>query len=207
MKIQNKRPDNNPVIWIIGCSISHGTGVGGDERYGHLVSQELNMTSVYLTEPGTSIEWAVDQILRADIRPGDKLVWGLTGINRFVYYFPDGTKQNVTWHYYNKLNPKFENIISQGRLLDENLAFKARDYVYQVINFLEKIGSVDYCIIWVMRRILKEQTDLFSKLVNNIPNFVLGVDGDEFIDVGTDNQHPGPRQHQIYKNKILSVLK
>jgi len=207
MKLTSKRPNDDPVLWIVGCSISHGTGVGADEKYGQLVSHELDMTPVYLTEPGTSIEWAVDQILRADIRPGDKLIWGLTGINRFVYYFANGTKQNVTWHYYNKLNPEFENIISHRRLLDENLAFKARDYVCQVVNFLEKIGSVDYCIIWVMRRLLKEQTDLFLKLIGNAPGVVLGVDGDEFVDVGTDLQHPGPKQHQIYKNKILNILK
>ena len=203
-----KRLDNHPVIWIIGCSISHGNGVSDSERYGHLVSQDLNMTPIFLTEPGTSIEWAADKILRSDIRPGDKVVWGITGVNRFLYYFSDGTKQNVTWHYYNALNPKFENIISHRRLLDENLSYKASNYIHQVVNFLEKIGSVDYCFIWVMRRILKEQSGLFMELVKDVPNFILGVDSpDEFVDVGTDNQHPGPKQHQVYKNKILNVLK
>ena len=93
-------------------------------------------------------------------------------------------------------------------MLDENLSYKASNYIHQVVNFLEKIGSVDYCFIWVMRRILKEQSGLFMELVKDVPNFILGVDSpDEFVDVGTDNQHPGPKQHQVYKNKILNVLK
>jgi hypothetical protein len=202
----NKRPSDEPIVWLAGCSISHGVAVDSTQRFGHLVSDELNMTPVYITQPGTSIEWSANQILRSDIRPGDKVVWGVTGINRYCYYVEDGSIQNISWFYY-KLNPAFQKIIHERRLTDINLAYKASDYIHQVTNFLKKIGSVDYCMIWVMPKNQKDQTEVFLKLTQDVPKFILGMpESNRFIDFGTDNQHPGPMQHKSYAEKVLSVL-
>jgi hypothetical protein len=202
----NKRPSDEPVVWIAGCSIAHGIAVEQTQRFGNLVSEQLKMTPVYLTEPGTSIEWSTNQILRSDIRPGDKLVWGVTGINRYYYYAEDGRSQNIAWFYY-KLNPSFQKTIDERRLTDMNLAYKASDYIHQVTNFLKKVGSVDYCMIWVMPKNQKNQTEVFLKLTQDIPKFILGLpESNGFIDFGTDNQHPGPLQHKSYAEKVLTVL-
>lgn len=209
-----------PTLWISGCSITHGVGVAHNQRWGHLVGKHLGRPGRYLTSPGSSIEWAADQILRADIRHGDTLLWGLTSPSRFMYYNNDGELQHILGIYY-KNHPKFDSIISIERLADDNLAFKAVNYVNQVRNFLQKIGC--RLVIGYMLPGLDEHKKImldnlsgpdFFKAFDDPPtiktraNFLktLGPSPEMFIDVGTDGAHPGPKQHQIYAGKFLQHL-
>ena len=80
------RKTNDPQLWIAGCSISHGMGVDNNTRYGTLVAKELNMPVSFLTCPGSSIIWQAGQLMLADLKPGDTVVWALTMPNRFPYY-------------------------------------------------------------------------------------------------------------------------
>ena len=210
-------------LWIIGCSVTHGIGVAANQRWGQLVSDQLNLPVIFLTAEGSSIEWAANQILQADIKTDDVVLWGLTSPNRFMYYNDLGQVQHILSVYYGN-NPEFEKIISNRRLVDDNVAYKAINYVKQVQNFLNKIGcqySIGYLLpgiddhkkivldelansrnFFVAERLDKSFNADKTKFLNQtIPNTT-----DMFIDVGTDGFHPGVLQHQYYANEYLNIL-
>jgi hypothetical protein len=210
----------NSRIWVVGCSITHGVGVTLEERWGHLVSQHLNLETQYLTAPGSSIEWATDQILQADIQPNDIVLWGMTTPSRYMYYDDNGQIQHVLNTYHDS-NPDFNLIFDLARLTDNNLAYKAVNYVNQVKNFLEKIQCC-YAIGYMLGGIQEHKQIILEKLsgprffvaFNNSPiiktrlNFLqtVGPVTGEFIDTGSDGFHPGPEQHRVYAEKFLQQL-
>jgi hypothetical protein len=140
-----------------------------------------------------------------------------------MYYNDSGQAQHILSVYYGN-NPEFEKIISNRRLVDDNLAYKAINYVKQVQNFLNKIGcqySIGYLLpgiddhkkivldelansknFFVAERLDKSFNADKTKFLNQtIPNTT-----DMFIDVGTDGFHPGVLQHQYYANKYMNIL-
>ena len=108
--LKNTRTNNSPVLWTAGCSVTYGTGVEYSSRWGSLLASYLNLPEVTLSQGGSSIFWAADQLLRSDIRPGDIVVWGLTNVPRISIsknwnftsvtidgYFTKVKKENQYW--------------------------------------------------------------------------------------------------------------
>ena len=85
-----ERTTNDPVLWVAGCSFSSAVGVESDERWGHYVSNHFNLPEVNIAQGGASITFAADQILRSDIRPSDRVIWGLTGVARVDFVSSEG---------------------------------------------------------------------------------------------------------------------
>jgi hypothetical protein len=72
--------------------------------------------------------------------------------------------------------------------------------IQQVINFCKKCKANLYIISFLDYYHLADLT--FDKQILN-----LSMDeGIDFIDVGRDGMHPGPKQHKIYANKILKYI-
>jgi hypothetical protein len=207
-------------LWIVGCSIAHGVGVLPKERWGALLAQTLGLEPVFLTAEGSSIEWAADQILRADIRANDTVCWGLTTPNRTLWYNEHGQEQHILNVYYHT-HPDFH--IDRRHLVDLNLARKAVNYVQQVQNYLNRVGC-RYAIGYTLPG-LTEHREIVSKNLTNTPGFFIAYDPDRikyvdaaafftrtrpvnnlFIDVGTDGFHPGPQQHIVYAEQFLKEL-
>lgn len=195
LELADERKTERTQLWVAGCSMSHGIGVDPDQRYGQLLSEQLNLPVSFLTRGGSSIQWAADQILRSDIRAGDTVVWGLTTFCRFPYYL-DGHVQHILPSYY-KLHPAFNQVINIERLDDDNMAYQALRHIHAVINFCKKIQT---------------QLFLFGLLIDihtykwtaDLPNYTQfqGV----CQDLGTDNLHPGPRMHQWYCDQMLKLI-
>jgi hypothetical protein len=214
-------PNPSQKLWIVGCSIAHGVGVAPAQRWGNLVGQSLNLNPIFLTAEGSSIEWGADQILQADINPGDIVLWGLTSVHRYLYYNDSGNPQHILRIYYNNY-PNFEKIISVNRLIDLNLAYKSANHISQVINFLNKL-QCKYVINCMLSGIAEHQSVITSKFANN-PNFIAKFDRpdavpttenifsrnlsdiDLYVDRGTDGIHPGPIQHRLYADQFLNTL-
>ena len=208
-------------LWVVGCSISHGVGVSLEQRWGDLVSRELGIDSVYLTAEGSSIEWAADQILRADIQADDVVCWGVTSPNRSLWYDDSGSEHHLLNVYYNH-NPGFH--IPREHLVDLNLAFKAVNYIIQVQRSLTRVGC-RFLIGYMIPGLSKHREIILDRL-SNTDNFVVMFDATRittnpdstffsrsrpanmiFDDVGTDGMHPGPQQHQNYARQFLQNLK
>lgn len=199
------RRSDDRQIWIAGCSISHGVGVMPEERWGVLVAQELSIPVSFLTQDSSSLVWAADQILRSDVRSGDLIFWGLTSIHRFSFWnhvtqqvrhcTPQGWEQEKTF---------LSSFIKENFLASDTLIYEAINAVYRVSNFCDKIGAV--LIIGTVLRGLEQA-------LRDWPNFVAmaGMHGrnadDMFIDIGSDQKHPGRLSHRHYAETMLRTLR
>ena len=212
----------NPKLWIIGCSIAHGVGVNSGERWGDIIANKLDIEPLFLTAEGSSIEWAANQILQADIAPADIVAWGLTAPNRFLWYDNAGNAQHILNVYYQS-NPHFRSV-DKKHLVDLNLAYKAVDYVRQVQNYLNKIGC-KYAIGYTLPG-LDEHRQILIDALSGTSNFFVAYDpalikikvsaaefllqsrpaNKQFIDIGSDSLHPGVLQHQLYADQFLKIL-
>lgn len=202
--MQAVRQHESPVLWTVGCSVTYGYGVTDNDRWGKLLSDKLNLPEVRLSCPGSSIYWAADQILRADIRTGDIVVWGVTDQARFDYA--------KDWKLISKPASHYDEIPKDLRYWDLNYFDSSTQTlvcarnILQVINFCKKIRAT-LCIA----NLLDETwLPIIFKETHNFIDF--GDDFTEagmlkFIDLGSDNNHPGPKQHQQYAEKIFNFIK
>jgi hypothetical protein len=196
---------NNKTLYIAGCSVSYGSCVEDSERYGEILSQKLELPCIFLAMPGSSIAWQADQILQADLRPNDIVVWGLTSLSRV------NIASGTDWICYP---------IKSYITLDKSKKYFNLDYfdswtltvscikqILQVENICQKIG-VDLCLANLL------ETTVIPLLFKNQSNYVNCLekwkpehDGEfDFLDLGTDNLHPGPKQHQVYADKIYQNI-
>lgn len=178
-----RKKDQKKSLWIAGCSTSHGVGVNLNERYGSILERQLEINATFLTKPGSSVEWATDQILRSDIRKGDILVWGITS----------------EWR-----APKIVNGIvipddDIDILTDETRIYKAVTSMYQILNFTRKIGV--HLIMFSVGQF--ENLPLY---VANAKEYVWLPYRHRHLDFGNDGAHPGPEQHREYAKYILEKI-
>ena len=189
-----KSKDSN--IWIAGCSITEGVGVDTEQRYGNLLAKSLDKSLVMLGRAGTSNEFAADQILRSDIKSTDIVIWGVTSEFR-------ATEWNKISNDVHSINPYNFEKSETGNL--ETLSLETRLYksiisINQVINFCQKVG----CSLYIFPIISSENLVL---LLAQYEEFYMLPYKPDFIDKGTDNEHPGPKQHQWYADKMLKAIR
>ena len=69
--------DQPSQLWVAGCSITAGVGVDDHQKFSNLIAQTFFKGKFFdLSNPGSSLSFAADQILRSDIRPGDFVFLG-----------------------------------------------------------------------------------------------------------------------------------
>ena len=196
-----QRKTNDQQLWIAGCSYAYGFGLQCEsQRYIEIVSKEMNLEYSDLTSSGSSIDWAVDQILRADIRLGDIVIWGLTGINRVDYYI--NNKYIPVTHaleLYSKNDRKFFKKL----ITDDNRVNKTIKLLYQVINFLNKIGAQLIILDHSKQLSLYEHSERLKEYLWDC-KFV--IEPDAQID-GTHDNHPGPLTNQLWADQLINFIK
>jgi hypothetical protein len=203
----DSRKSDSPQLWSVGCSITHGTGVEPLTRYGSLLSSDLAMPCSFLTRPGSSIGWAADQILRSDIKEHDIVVWGITSNERLMYVHDKKLLKGVTHSQYIEL-PGLEKIIPFKNLISENTFYQNILSVQQVVNFCNKIN----CKLLLLGLFDNHNLTRFLKTLPNYHKFPYRtvynkyIMHNEYVDLGTDQSHPGPAQHIEYKKFILNLL-
>jgi hypothetical protein len=197
---------NNKTLYIAGCSVSHGTGVNDHERYGEILAKKLGLPCIFLTMPASNIAWQSDRILQADIRSNDIVVWGLTNFARVI------VADTTDWRGY--------PVANYTTILDKSQRYFSLDYfdswllsmscikqILQVENVCQKIG-VDLCLANLLETtivplLFKQQSNYVDCLEKWKPDH----DGKfDYIDLGNDNSHPGPAQHQVYADKIYQNI-
>lgn len=183
LSLSDKRNSADKVLWVAGCSISHGVGVKHDEKFGYIIAQTLKIPLISVTKGGSSIEWAADQILRSDIRKNDIVVWGVTS----EYRAPLWRDKDVVGE------------TSPTILINETRMYKAVTSVYQVINFCNKVGAE----LLILPLICSEQLRIYLK---DEPNFHQLPYQTKPLDYGDDNEHPGVKQHDYWATYCLEVL-
>ena len=200
LKLSDVRKTDQPQLWVSGCSVTDGSGVQPNQRYGQLLSDRLNLPVSFLSQSGSSITWAADQILRSDLRENDILVWGLTSVPRINYF-----KNNKVYHVFPGPKEHIKNF--QKFLVDheEDILYKSLISVYQVINFCRKI-KVDLVLVDLLNHdlkyYLKDDIDVLSL------TGLWGREHDVLIeDYGDDGIHPGVNTHEFYAKEIFKKIK
>ena len=203
--LKNVRTVDTQVLWTAGCSVTEGTAIAHHQRWGTLLSKYLNLPEVTLSRGGSSILWSADQILRSNIQEGDVVVWGLTNIPR-LEIAKDWNFDSTTIVAYltTKKEQQYWNI---DYFESETQVLTALRNILQVINFCQKVKATLYLanildIAWVSV-MLKD----FKNFIDLTQDLVINGNTIEFIDLGSDNQHPGPKQHQQYAEKIFNLIK
>jgi hypothetical protein len=196
----DNRKDSNRQLWVAGCSVTHGIGVEDNQRYPRLIADQLKLPVSILSQSGSSISWAADQLLRSDIRSGDIVIWGLTIIERFPEY-NESTNTVIQVNVNNSTD-----VITTKFLCSQTLSYISMTSILQVINFCDKVNAK-----LILAGVLFPP-ELGSYLNKHYENYVhlngfFGVDLDQlFLDVGTDSRHPGQETHRWYATKILERL-
>jgi len=202
LKLVDHRQTTESQFWFAGCSITHGLGVDIEQRYGRLVANRCKKTASYLTDPGSSIPWAADQIIRSDIRKNDIVVWGLTEINRYPYYIPNQSYHINTWSY--NVQPNLEKIVPMKLLVDDDqLLYATLTSINRVINFCDKVGA--NLLLFGLLVTHKYRPYLYNQ--QNFYHYDNSIDDPDYLDLGTDNAHPGPKHHELYAEAVIQQLK
>jgi hypothetical protein len=194
------RTTDDPVLWTAGCSFTSADGVEFNERFGHLVATELGLEEVNTASPGASIWDASDQILRADIRKDDIVVWGLTNVSR-IDIVQQGRLRSSTIKAYYQIDPD-KQYYTLDYFDSSTIKVKYVRQIQQVINFCSKIGAKLHIVNFLD---FNNISGIYLKDKNvSYLNFKLQPDG--LIDYGTDREHPGPLQHQHFANEIIKLI-
>ena len=204
LKLADTRKSKDQQLWIAGGSDSFGLGVALNQRFGQLVADYFKLPVSFLTEIGSSMEWAADQILRSDIQPGDIIIWGTVPVSRFPFYCNESIVHANVDHY--EKNPKFNNWVDIDQLGNQNtLLYRPITSVERVQNMCNKLG-IQLIIAGIAKR--SEYTPHLLKFKNYIHlhgRFGLNTN-DEYLDFGDDNFHQGPKMHQWYADQIIAKL-
>lgn len=182
LDLVNTRSTDGRCVWANGCSIAHGVGVDINQRFSNLISAHIKIPLVSMAVPGSSLELQADQILRSDIQKDDIVIWGLTSELRL---------------------PKFNGMLEAESNLDDRMSetrlYKAVTSVYQVINFCKKV-SAKLILFPVI------STEYLRLMLANVEQYYDFPYQSKFVDIGTDNIHPGPKQHQLWANYCIDII-
>jgi hypothetical protein len=202
--LTKRRISDQPILWTLGCSVTYGVGVKYNERWGSILSNELTMPEVSLSVSGASNIWCADQILRSDVKSGDTVVWGLTDVSR-VEYATNWRLHAIPVTGYSKLPAHLQHYNLD--YFDSQTKFvSVIKSILQVKSYCEKVGADLYLANLLDSTWLNS---VFSKLPTYVDFCIENTYNDAlvFLDLGSDNDHPGPRQHQEYASQILKLIK
>jgi hypothetical protein len=206
LRLVDSRISDKNQLWVAGGSDVFGVGVEPAQRFGHILGEQLNLPVSFLAVPGSSIEFQADQILRSDICKNDIIVWGLPPEHR-VPYWSDIRGEIV--HLNRMTNQKHRDYITisvdvaNKLIADRTCFFQSLVHIHQVINFCNKVQA-KLLIVGITI------SDTLAIHLHNLPNFFnysTSYTSTQYIDLGSDNFHPGPKQHQSYANFCQEKLK
>jgi hypothetical protein len=194
------RVSDNSQMWAVGCSITQGVGVELHDTWRHQLSTYLGLPYTNLSLQGSSVLWQSDQICQSDIRSGDVVFWALTSHSRLPVI-----KQNKElfhlcsggYQINHSLTAEFPpDLLDNDTLLYHNVMAIRRAY-----NFCNKQGAK-----LLILGVAYDHANLYQYY--QVPEYRYYVDGlDGWVDHGTDNQHPGPKQHQLFVEEFKKMYK
>lgn len=189
-----QRPDT-PVLWVFGCSHSHGVGLDNfDQCYSSILSKKLNLPLKSITRPGSSVEWSLRHLLQANIKPNDVVIWQLTTPERFTKGL-DYSGQTKEFLLKNSAQSDIlffsdpQIFYHQINCLNIGLKFLRSQQVTSVVTSIETFNDLYYqCLL----EYTKHPEYCYLPGCN--------------IDIGNDNMHFGPKSHQNLADGLFEFL-
>lgn len=188
----NYRVDQ-PMLWVFGCSHSHGVGLRPNEpNYGQLLSELVDLPLNLITKPGSSLHWSYRHLFNACIREHDIVIWQLTTpgrVNRFNGKQVEDIVLNSSQD--RKLIDSVTNeqlYFNQISLLNTGVRFLRSIKCKFVISSIHDFGS-SY-----------EYISEYVKYPEYCASYGL------HLDYGTDGIHAGPLSHQAIAKRLLDHI-
>lgn len=209
LKLSGRRISDKPQLWIVGCSYAAGwIELTRDQVYGTLLAKMLNLDVTFLTRNGGSIDWAADQILRSSLIPGDIIVWGITGIARYLHLVPVHGTIPISPAVFDPNNPYYPLIDGDYEYLQKGLLSPDRfmwavKHPYQIQNVCDLVG----CHLVVMPHYslsLEEVRPMFKQYLSKLPGY---LELSPSVDFQSDNRHPGPKTQHVWAEEIANFIK
>jgi hypothetical protein len=189
----NNREDC-PILWVFGCSMSHGVGLDfPEQRYGHLLSTAYGMPVRFVTMPGSSTSWSLKHLTNANIRPRDLVVWQLTTPHRTTL-----TVNSVPTEFMFK-EIKDRHVIAA--LNEDQILYNQLLLLNQGVQYLRAL-SIKFAII----SILNKMPNFYSYMINYTGYKEYCYIPNQEIDIGNDGVHSGPLTHQLIANQLIAHL-
>ena len=199
----DQRRDDGRQIWTAGCSVTYGVGVEKHQTFGHIIHQQTGLPLSDLSTSGSSIPFAADQILRSNLKPNDVVLWGVTTWNRFSY----ATNNKIhRVHAFADTSEISKDLEEQFKLINEldsvNTIYHDLIAIRQVYNVCQLLG-VKLLMLGVIL-----DFENYHRLIDykNFRQSAFWTDK-YYVDFGTDNLHPGPKQHQLFAKEFLELYK
>jgi hypothetical protein len=186
--------EDNPTLWVFGCSHSYGTGLNPNEKsYGVLLAEMLGMPLKLIAWPGTSTNFSLRHIVNADIRENDIVVWQLTTAERFSY-----KEDNKI---YEIILPKYPEQRFMDFFTDEQLHFQQMTLLNIGAMYL-RAKKVKF----VMTSIISNATSVEPLIQEYLKYPEYCLTNDCYLDKGNDNLHAGPLTHQKTSQTIFNHI-
>lgn len=198
---------SGPGLITVGCSYTAGVGVKNTERFGSILAKKLELPETTLSKAGASMQWVADQLLRFDLKKDDVVVWGLTTSDR-IEYFEDWKYKSNTITNCLTISKKHMPAVEQNDTLIRLIQTFAT--VMQVQNFCDRVGAklfiVNLLNVSWLPPMLENQKDI--RWLDLTVDSTIRKDTlvPQHLDYGTDNIHPGPKQHKIYAEEIYNFI-
>ena len=205
LELKDVRKVDGPQLWIAGCSFTYGVGLTDiDQRYGNILSDQLEMPASFLAWPASNIPWAADQILRSDIREGDIVVWGLTQWTRITHY--DRKKNQLAYIHagYYDWFPKMQYEVPPDMLDHPSRLYESMRAIHATVNFCDKIGAK------LLLAGLFNGAELGEYLNGHFDNYIYfktSLGSKYYPDQAPNDLHPGPITHQMYADGIMEKMR
>ena len=187
----DQRP-RQPVLWVFGCSHSHGTGLCNEElNFGQHMSQKLRMPLKLVSLPGSSVDWSLRHLICANFQSGDVVVWQITNPERLSYGMPPAEIQLSNCDQSHMLET----------FTDQHVVFSTLASVNQGTRFLRS-QPVKFVLASV-----SEKSPIFYRLLleyTKYPEYCYIPK--IFLDRGNDHAHPGPLSHKALAQHLLDHL-
>lgn len=187
-----QRPDT-PVVWVFGCSHSAGIGLQPNEKsYGEILANNLQLPLKLVALPGSSLNWSLRQLMNAEIKPKDIVIWQLTS--------PDRTSINSGLKVNEVMLARTPNRFLLEVFTEEQLYFNQISLLNFGTQYLRSLGNRFVLISLESNLYTYEYRKQYIRYPEYcyVPNTT--------IDLGTDKIHMGPLSHQALAKRILDRL-
>jgi len=182
---------DTPVLWVFGCSHSHGLGLKSDEKtFGQIVADTLEIPLLKITQPGSSLNWSFRHLINADIRPGDRVIWQITTPNRLSKITNGYVKEVVLSETTDRCLLDVNN--------DDQLFFNHINLLTAGVRYLRAINSQ-----FLLTDLTSPRHNFYEYKLeySKYPEYVYHPN--LYLDLGTDKVHAGPLSHQALAQRIL----
>ena len=180
-----------PMLWVFGCSHSHGTGLRpGELNYGQWLSQFLNLPLKLITKPGSSLAWSHRHLFNSCIQKHDTVIWQLTTPGRLSQFNGKHVEEVVLSCSKNK---KLVDSVT-----NEQLYFNQLSLLNTGVKFLRAIGCKFAITSIIELDSIYDYVLEYVKYPEYCPSYGMN------LDKGTDGLHVGPLSHKAIAQRLLN---